>query len=827
MSSVCRGRTASTSRSLCRFWNWLFNVGVLLLTSLILLGCAPLFVQPAQPTATSLRPLTGSVAQTFRAYHAGLTGVDVFVKPTGKASVLTVRLRARPDATEDMSVASAPADQLRQGGFVRLTFPPLRDAHGTSYTLLVEGRDVAVGTAPGSAYADGNLYANGEPQDEDLSFRLVYHVPTLFADLIRFGGQVLVYALLALWLFGTPGLAMLTWLDGPARDWKERLGLAVGISAAIYPLLFLWAYLLKWPLGRLLAYAPATLGTLALMWHFRFRLRERATWTDIKRRRLTRRHILDGVFLLLLGLLLVTRLLPVRSMNAPAWGDSLQHTFIVQLILENGGLFQDWDGYAPIRSLTYHFGFHTLMAVWAWVTGLPAPQAVLTGAQVLNVLAVLALYPLAVRISGGSQVAGLTTLVVAGLLSPMPGFYVNWGRYTQLAGQTLLPVALWLFDAWWNDQTPNRRTVLFPLVVVLAGLAVTHYRVILFAAAGALAWGLWGLWRWRHDRAAAFRRTVAFGGAGLAAFILVAPWLWHVRTGRLPTIAAGFVQQNSSPARVEIQVWHQVSQFMPLPLGLVGLLALLVAWRHARAFAVPLTLWMGFTFLITNPFLVGLPGTGMITNFALVIALYMPVALLAGWLAASAWARLCRRTWRAALVLLFCGAAGYGTFQQLRIVQPFFQMVTPADLAAFEWIRANTPPDARFLVNGFLAYNNSVVVGSDAGWWLPLYTRRANTIPPLLYAAERLAPGVNRKALRQLEIEVRASNGDPAALRAALCRAGVTHVYLGQKRGRVGFGATPLIPEAWLRGNPDFQLLFQRDSAQVWRFDTSRCVAVE
>ena len=54
--------------------------------------------------------------------------------------------------------------------------------------------------------------------------------------------------------------------------------------------------------------------------------------------------------------------------NVPLWGDSQQHSTIVQLILDHGGLFDDWAPYADIQSLTYHFGFHAFAASIAWLT---------------------------------------------------------------------------------------------------------------------------------------------------------------------------------------------------------------------------------------------------------------------------------------------------------------------------------------------------------------------------------------------------------------------------------------------------------------------------
>ncbi|MDQ7029871.1 MAG: hypothetical protein Q9O62_08900 [Ardenticatenia bacterium] len=644
-----------------------------------------------------------------------------------------------------------------------------------------------------------------------------------FSDLVAFGLPALKYAVLALVLYVAPGFALLTWWRPNGLPREERLGLAIGFSVALYPLFFLWLYLLGLPLGPVVAYGLGSASTIAILWMYRHHLHPERLWQITRTWRPHRAHALAIVFWGIMALIFFTRLWAIRFMSAPAWGDSVQHTFIVQLILDNRGLFQDWNGYAPIRSLTYHFGFHTLMAVWAWVVGLPAPLAVLVGAQVLNTLAVASLYPLIVRLSG-SRVAGVVGVAVAGLLSPMPAFYVNWGRYTQLAGQTILPTVLWLFDAWWERSERPRPSTAILLIVALAGLAITHYRVVLFAVAGAAAWGLWSLWTWRHQVVDWVRRAIGFAVASLAAVLLVAPWMWHVRTGRLVTLVARSTSSTLPSARAEIQIWGQVGNFFPLLLLALGTLALLLAFRWRPKVAVPLLLWSLFTFVLTNPFVVGLPGAGLITNFALVIALYMPVAVTLGWLSGAVWTRLQGHfAGRVAGGLLLCVLLAWGSVRQARIVDPFFQMITPSDLAAFEWIRSNIPPDARFLVNGFLAYNDSVVVGSDAGWWLPLYTQRANTVPPLLYAVERLAPGVNREAFRQLEIDVRASGGDPTRLRELMCRAQVTHIYLGERRGQVGFGATPLIPEAWLTDNPDFELLFRQGKAQVWRFNTEAC----
>jgi hypothetical protein len=196
-----------------------------------------------------------------------------------------------------------------------------------------------------------------------------------------------------------------------------------------------------------------------------------------------------------LVLIVITRCVAADRLDAPLWGDSYHHTLIAQLLVDNGGLFNSWQPYAEMQSLTYHFGFHGAAAVLHWLGGLAVPKAVVWAGQLLNILAALALYLLALRISD-SRWAGVGTLLVAGLLASMPSYYVNWGRYTQLAGQVILPAAIYLTWVVVENQelaiADRRWSVVggrwsladwrfFILSwIALAGLALAHYRVLIF-----------------------------------------------------------------------------------------------------------------------------------------------------------------------------------------------------------------------------------------------------------------------------------------------------------------------------------------------------------
>jgi hypothetical protein len=630
---------------------------------------------------------------------------------------------------------------------------------------------------------------------------------------------------IALLIYILPGWCLLQWgWRKTALDWGEQLGLAASLSLALWPVMMLWFYQFRLPMGRITVWAIA--GLSLVLWLVWLR-RQPGAWLRA-RPHLRWEHAPDFAYLVVILALVITRLLPIRTMLAPAWGDSVHHTLIVQLMLDNGGLFQSWEPYVALESFSYHFGFHASMAQWAWLSGMDAAQSVLIGAQMLNVLAVLALYPLAVRLAGGNRWAGVAAVLAAGLLFQMPAFYVNWGRYTQLGGQAILPGLFWTFDRWWTDQPRPSRRLLGLTVVLSAGLALTHYRMAVVAAAGGLAWGLWALWLQRQQLGQWLQRALWLIFAAGVSGLIILPWVLTIRSTRLPYVAGSMAQQglNFEQAAGDLIAWGSVDLYYTRIGWLMALAALLVALVRRPQVGVILLLWGGFTFLLTNPYLLRLPGSGLVNNFTLVIGAYLPIALACGWLIGElALIGLRRVPMRLLGLVLFGLLVAYGTRQQLQIVDPAYQMVTPADQAALAWVKHHTPADAEFVVNGFLAYGDRVVVGSDAGWWLPYYTERQTTVPPIVYTVERFEEDVDREELRQLVLDLQASAGDEEQLEEILCRAGATHLYLGDRQERLSGEAAPLITTEWLTGNDDFQLLHQVEQAQVWAFERASCAS--
>jgi hypothetical protein len=513
-----------------------------------------------------------------------------------------------------------------------------------------------------------------------------------------------------------------------------------------------------------------------------------------------------------LALALGARLWSVRDLVMPNWWDSVHHTIIVQLLLDHGGLFSSWEPYAPLTTFTYHFGFHGAVASLSWLSGLAAPQAVLVFGQVLNALTVLGAYLLAWRLTGRPW-AGVLAALVTGLVSMMPAYYVNWGRYTQLAGQIILP-ALMVVTMEAVERGGRRRLAV--MAVLAAGLALTHYRVAIFYGAFVAALLLVRAWQNRRSPRGLATEMARLAGAAVAALALTAPWAWNLWLNLAPR----HLRQLATALTPESAAWlasynsiRDLEYILPPYLlwpALAGLAAGL--WRRQRA-AYLMLLWVAGVFVAANPYWLGLPGTGEVSNHAVLIALYIPVSVCIGLLGAAILDTLPRLAplGRALMAFIVVLAGLWGAHEVGGMVNPYFALVKQEDLPALAWIKDNTPVGARFLVNSEPAYGGGTEVGTDAGWWLPLLAGRQGTLPPLLYGSEQAADPGYAEGVHQLAQTVRdAGAGSPAVLQA-LRAAGVTHVFVGARGGY-------LKPDA-LAALPAYEMVYHQGGAWVFRIN--------
>lgn len=618
-----------------------------------------------------------------------------------------------------------------------------------------------------------------------------------------------------------PGLALLRLLWPDSLPLMQRWPPAIGISCALPPILLLVSQPLgiHWNSG--LCWGYLALSGLILIWP-RSGLHEHQQPAEPDSTRPgDPAHLL---LLLITGIAVMIRLYVVRDLPVGMWGDSYHHTVIAQLLVDNGGLFSSWQPYAPLTTFTYHYGFHSNVAWLSWLSGTPVTRSLLIVGQLQNALAVPLVYLLTRRLLG-SNAPALWAALIVGFISPMPAFYVNWGRYTQLAGQTVLPAVCVVWMAL-LDKATQRKVKHLPImrlltlaVLVTASLILTHYRVTLLAICFILIYGSYLL--------VARVRTpgIAMRVAGIAlitnalTILLLIPWVLRLRESMWLRLGEHFLSTNVGtnelnilPAFSEIISLHT----KPLIFGL-ALFGILFLCRRRHWHGMVLVGWGCLVWLATNPYLIGLPGAGIISNFAMLIANYLVLAPLAGvtldrvttFLAETITIRPLI-TWGYILpgvVLLF-----WGMDYQRQIVDPTYQLFTPADVTAIEWIKANTSEDALFLVNSFPAYGDSLYAGSDGGWWLSFMSGRSTNLPPLLYGSEvGEEPGYQR-TIHATNTLIQEYPLDSEQAAATFRSQGYTYLYDGP-------AASP--PEEYLNPtvlsqSPWYELVYRHDGVTIW-----------
>lgn len=811
---------------------WLVTCLVAML--LIATGCGPSVVEldNEQGHLDQAAPLPGgqhTIGQTFVSHYPRLTAVEVLLvvydEPQPAPSrQLTFHLRTGPYSQQDLVTLRVDTASLKHNDPYRFTFPPQPDSEGREYFFLLEaseGNKVSVWQSSRNAYGEGTLIVDGQPAHGDLLFKTYYDFD-VGASLVYLGRGVvahlgMVLALLALLL--APGYLLYSLLLPDAEiEPLEHLAVVVGLSLAVIPLVMLVATTLGLRLTAFWVRAAVVLAVALSLWQLRSygladRQRHRAERVSKGSRLSVAAMAAFGVvFIIALAL----RFLHSRTLVLPAWVDSVHHTMTVELIMQAGGVPDSFRPFMPIDHFFLHFGFHAIAAVVAWLTGLDAPTAVLTIGQVLNALMALSMALLTSYLTRRVW-AGVVAALIVGTVSLMPAFYLSWGRYTQLTGLVLLPTAVALAldalrsvpDQGGEDAPPVLRRVLLASVAA-AGLFLTHYRVALFFGAFVIAHLLVASWANRRSPERVRAAWAQGAGVVLLAAVFVLPWLINVASIWVSRAVLGGQWQgtpgyNAVPREL---LWVGKNRGLAVLAGM-GLLWGLLRREHG---VITLCIVCALLVVMANPSIFGLPTPWLFNNAALVIAFFVPlsfgVGCLGGWGMDRVRSWLPERWhgaygWTAAAAVT--AIALWGAADMLTVVNPVTILATRDDLAAIAWIGENIPPDAKFLVNA-RPWQEGVYMGTDGGYWIPLLTGRATTLPPALYFYG--APEYLAHVTAVAEATATVSSADDAALRRVIEGEGVTHVYIGARGGA-------LQPEFFL-DDPHYRTLYSTGS--VWIF---------
>lgn len=765
-----------------------------------------------------------TLGQTFVSHHKGLKAIEILLvryepekilPPEAQLTLTLERLDGKP--TEPVIVALA-AGGMEHNQRLRFEFAPLPDSQDAPYrfTLHSNGSHGLSAWVCGlDAYAEGTMLSDGAETPGDVYFTTHYDYPlsaALEEALVLLGRLRKLPSLLL--LLGLPGAVLSLYLLPPRRlEIVPYLSLCLALSMVTWPLLLLWA---SWP-GLSLARWRVWLLMILFIAAGAYRLWKRPDLQLIAWQATRRDPLPEIALALILLLTLSTRLLQVRALAVPAWVDSVHHTLVAQIIAESGRVPLSLEPYLPVGDFHYHYGFHANAAVWSWLGALTPDQAVLLLGQVFNALAILPVYALTAAWSE-QRWAGVGAALVVGALAYMPAYYVSWGRYTQLTGLLLLPLAC-LLTSWLLAEEQPPIGLWSIAILLLGGLALTHYRALVFYIAFWMPYGLLALWRRGSIPRGWGRVPLVALVLAMGSLALIAPWALRFAARVLPrvdVVYGGWAAQESYDTTLPLGLL-KVGWTLPL-LALAAAGAVWAAVRRRAELAL-VPLWIGLWLLAANLHLLGLPNIWLIHNQTVVISFWLPVGLLCGWLVGDLlalleelwrripWSRLAPRILSWAMLAVGVALAAWGSWRMIDTLNPITIIATAEDVQAMSWIREHTPADALFLINT-RKWQGEMRVGTDGGYWLPLLAHRRTTLPCVFYYQGTPSYREEVNGLAQA-VEEAASLDDPALI-ARLREAGVTHVYVGAKGGR-------LMPNE-LDPSPHFRMVYAYGPVRVYEF---------
>ena len=526
-------------------------------------------------------------------------------------------------------------------------------------------------------------------------------------------------SVIAFGIFLLPGLAFWAWFGKEDRDPLVALAQITGVSLATSILLAELGFLLKLQFSTFLIVMLAVIFSSQIIAGF---VRRGIRWPSK-----FKWYIFIG--LPLLGLAIAWRVFQARGLTLPAWVDSQHHYLIVRAIIENGGLP---DTLAPYLEMPfyYHYGFHAVAAFYAAVSGLEIGQAMIALGQVLNALIGLSVYAFGKALWKDWRPAAFAALLVS-IVTRMPAYYLSWGRYTLTIGMVFLPLAMGL--ALRMVRKPQRKADIAMLALLTAGTLLSHYFAALLLAIFLITLACVHFTPRLRKMLTALRGLASIITGAVIGLLLALPWL--LRVAHYSSVSTGIESNFSSIANGSTSatyIWKLLgptSNYALLIPALIGLTLALVKGKQT-AFSIwslvvaVLALPWSFNFRPFRP-----------DHF--VIILFLPVTLWTGclfWRIGRWLTKQTRRRWVCAVLILvvLVGWTVWDFTESANILNPGTVMVTEADLDALEWVKANTPDDARFYINTAYWQSNTYR-GVDGGGWLLPYTGRWALVPTVFY----------------------------------------------------------------------------------------------
>ncbi|MFN8439596.1 MAG: hypothetical protein U0175_02445 [Caldilineaceae bacterium] len=640
----------------------------------------------------------------------------------------------------------------------------------------------------------------------------------------------------AIWLLWTPGILLVSLLRMPRpKDWLVAISVQIGLGIVFWPLILLWSsisstwhFIPVWTAWTARGFVFG-IGILAIGCAV-FQIRT----LPIRLGSIERRWLL--FWIVVFSLTIFTRLQQVEGLVLPNWVDSVHHTEIAKLIIDQGKLPDSYLPYLPNAPFSYHWGFHAV-AVWlcwllGWTDGFGVAKVILQLGQMLNSLVTLMFYA-GGRLLFQNRRAAISSAVFGSLISWYPAYYVSWGRYPQLLGILLFAP---LFLALNQLSTSQKATVQWMIVTILllSGAMLVHIRTFFFTLCLIVLLLVHFLFKrqWNTIR--------LWGIAGVFSLCMVSPWLYHLAANEKAGILLFALPKTVSiGANQQTLFWVPgIDHLILLASGGLGMLIKPLrtsygflwfgsGWFFCFLMALCLRVRQGNLYLSTLliPFLIligwslvvffsliypifGLPGIGVVSLDSAIITFFVPLVLFAGgifaWVIGSIVPPIAISMVTITLLLVI---SLWGAKTMRTIVNPMTILATKADVVALHWIKENLPANAKFAPNAYL-WEGATYAGTDGGYWIPVLTDRETILPPLIYTtvlSRSQAISINQVLERWSTV----TSIDDPNLRQWLKQLGVSYFYLV-------FGKGGLQPMS-LFGKDYVELLYYKDDIYIFR----------
>jgi hypothetical protein len=664
---------------------------------------------------------------------------------------------------------------------------------------------------------------------QDLRFVTRYQLT--WTDAFQSLGDTLWYEgliiLLAVFFLPLPGLVLLLLSEGIDRKGREDRqdfffalrplralrfknplawwGVALALGTAVWPLLWFALSLLggRWRGWSLwLVFAAGWLVAIILFLQNRQESRE-ATVQGRFTRSLVHPFTPSLILIFLLTIIIATRFLAVRDLSFLPWVDSSRHGLITAVMTHSGKIFGSYEPYLPVVDGNYHYGFHTIAASLELMTNWPLNRLLLVLGQLINGLLPLTVYTAVILMTRRQRPALLAAFLV-GLPFFFPGYYVTWGRLTQLTAMFIMPVLLaltWLLVRGARDW----RRGWWLVGLLAAGLFLIHLRVFVFFMPFAfvvwlVTWGRNGRW------------LAAAAGFGL---FLVSPRIFQLVAMTEPEklVSSPISNYNAFPTGYVQTGWEQAFLWLALA---VLLPTFIFGLRQRRWTWLPLVLigWTAVLFLLVGGDQLGLPTLAIVNVNSLYITVFLQLAifLVIGldqlWLwIKSHW--LLERVGAVAAGGVLMALLLFGVRQQITILNEQTLLAQHADVAALAWIDEKLPETAVFAVSGW-KWLGETWAASDGGAWIVPVTGRMTTTPPIdhIYNPELF------QFVREFNAAAAAVPdwSDPAQV-DWLHQQAISHIYVGP---HTDYG---YFDPAVLARNPKLEMVYGRDGVFIFQIN--------